>query len=327
MPTTRTRPTPSSSTSSDAARGTTARSSTDPARSNYQPLVESWYRALRAAARSPLTILSYDNATSQLHAFLATQGMPTDVEHISREHVELFIDSLQMAGKSEATVAQRFRSLRAWFSWMAQEDHITRSPMARMRQPHVTDRPVPVLTDDEITRLLHTCNGRGFTDRRDTSLVSMFFTSGLRLAEMTGIEMHDLDLANRHVTVTGKGGRQRQASYSHDAASDLDRYLILRDRHPHAASDALWLGQDGPLTSSGIAQALGRRAEKAGISFHPHQLRHTFASNYLNNGGPEQNLLELAGWSSPRMLLRYGRATRAARAANSYDTFAPRIKR
>jgi integrase/recombinase XerD len=293
---------------------------------DFDAQVRSWHRSLRVEYRSPLTILSYDKTTRQLLAFLEDQGMPRSVEHIRREHIEAFIEHLRDAGKAEATIAQHWRNLKAWFNWLAGDDRINASPMRRMKAPTVTQKQVPVLTDDEIARLLTATEGRAFTDRRDRALIALFLTTGLRLAEMASLVYpEDLDLDDRLLHVMGKGKRERDVKYTNEAAKDLDRYLMARERHARADSTALWVGQDGPMTPSGIYQAVTRRAKTAGVDMHPHMTRHTFAAAWLDNGGSEQDLLEQAGWSSPQMLLRYGRATRAQRRNNHYDTFAPRL--
>jgi integrase len=104
---------------------------------------------------------------------------------------------------------------------------------------------------------------------------------------------------------------------SHDAARALDRYLRARAQHAQACRPQLWLGVNnrGPMTASGIYQAIVRLGRQCGIDVTPHRFRHT----WLDRGGAEGDLMELNGWSSPQMLRRYGASARNARARRHYD--------
>ena len=104
---------------------------------------------------------------------------------------------------------------------------------------------------------------------------------------------------------------------SFDAARSLDRYLRVRARHPQAYSPQLWLGAGnrGPMSASGIYQAIVRRGRQCGIDVYPHRFRHHFSHTWLDRGGAEGDLMELNGWTSPQMLRRYGASARSARAS------------
>jgi integrase len=170
--------------------------------------------------------------------------------------------------------------------------------------------PVPVLSEDEARRLLQACEGRGFIERRDTAIVRLFLDTGMRLAELTGLRVPDLDLDVDDVAmVMGKGRRQRACPFGNRTGQALDKYLRVRSRHPRAGVAALWLGEKGkgPMTDNGVAQMIRRRGLAVGIpGLHPHVLRHTFAHSWLAAGGAEGDLMRLAGWRSRQMLARYG---------------------
>ena len=118
--------------------------------------------------KSPRTIPAYDEAHRLFGAFLAAQGMPQDVPHIRQEHVETFLADLHTR-YVPATVANRYRALKVFFQWAVDEGEITQSPMRNVRAPHVPEHPPAVLTEAELRRLLRTCRGQRFTDRRDTA--------------------------------------------------------------------------------------------------------------------------------------------------------------
>lgn len=174
-----------------------------------------------------------------------------------------------------------------------------------------------MFTDTELRALLATCEQKkGFEPRRDTALLWTFISTGVRLGEMAGLRVDDVDLDAGAALVIGKGDRGRYVTFGSRTVLALDRYLRERTRHPAATSDWLWLGGKGRLTDSGITQVLRRRATEANVEgIHAHRFRHTFAHRWLANGGTEGGLQTVAGWRSPQMLARYGASAKAERAA------------
>ena len=193
--------------------------------------------------------------------------------------------------------------------------------MAGLRPPRVTGKLVPVFTGEELTRLEHACAGRSFAQRRDTAIIAVFTATGIRLSELAGLRCTDVDLWQRDITVRGKGGKDRIVKIGHQAARSLDRYLRARSRHAQAWRPQLWLGVNNrePLTAAGIYQMITRRGRQCGVHLYPHRFRHHFSHTWLDRGGPEGDLMELAGWASPQMLRRYGASARSAHARRTYD--------
>jgi len=228
---------------------------------------------------------------------------------------------------SDAYASNQYRALQQFFKWLSAEEGLP-DPMAGLQPPRVTARLVPVFAGTELALLERACAGRGFAQRRDAAIIAVLTASGIRLSELAGIRYHphdprhsDIDLWQREIAVHGKGGRPRIVKISYDAARAVDRYLRARARHPQAWRSQLWLGADGrgPLTASGIYQAVARRGRQCGVQVWPHRFRHHFSHTWLERGGPEGDLMELNGWSSPQMLARYGASARSARARRTYD--------
>lgn len=289
----------------------------------FDGLIDSFARSLRARNRSPKTISAYISTAERFAEFQHEQDRPTELAQISRGDVESFIED-QLAQHSASTAATRYRCIQQFFRYAVDESELDQSPMRNMAPPTVEERPVPVFTDDELRALLKACNGGEFVERRDTAIVRLFIDSGIRRAEMASIALDDVDLDAGAVLVRGKGNRYRHAPSGNKTTVALDRYLRLRRRHKRADDPALWLGIRGPLTDSGIAQMLERRAAAAGVKdMNPHRFRHTFAHQWLAAGGAEGDLQAIAGWRSPQMLARYGASAKAERAAAAHKHLSP----
>lgn len=299
----------------------------------FQDLIDSWELHLRAEKKSDKTIQLYTEAARW---FAATHLLPQPDEDsmlgrgrelwedVTGDDVRTWIVAL-LADFSDSYANNQYRSLQQFFRWFADEDPDVprRNPMLGMKPPKVDEKLVPVFTEEELDALIGTCKGAGFQARRDKAILELFKDTGMRLAELTGLTLADVDVKTREATVTGKGGKQRTVRFRAETARSLDRYIRARRETSHSYKDkpALWLGirNRPPMTSSGIYQMVERRGQEAGVEVHPHKFRHHFSHTWLDKGGAEGDLKELNGWSSDQMLRRYGASARGARARRSYD--------
>jgi site-specific recombinase XerD len=284
-----------------------------------------WLRHLKAENKAARTLGRYADDVRQLDRFVRAQGMPTQIEHMTREHLESWIVWL-LERWSPVTAESRYKGIQQFFRWAHEEGLIDANPMGRMKPPKAEVRERRVLSLDEIRALIKSAAGRSFEDRRDAAMLSVFFDTGARLGEVAGLHLtrpdgtSDIDLANGTLLLHGKGDRWRAVSLGKDTLRSLDRYLRLRRDHARADRAELWLGLKGPMTTSGIRQMFKRRGQQAGLGehIHPHLARHAFASHWLHAGGAEQDLMALAGWRSRAMLGRYGASAAAERARDAH---------
>lgn len=288
-----------------------------------QDLERSFLRHLRAEGKSPNTLRLYDQAVRFFSAWLEAQGRPATLDELTRPAIREWL--AQLSERLEpGTVKMRYRGLFRFCVWLVDEDEITENPMKTLSPPALKMSPVPVLDDDELARLLKTCSGKTFDDRRDEAMIRVLLDSGIRVSELCGLTVDGVDLDQGMAIVKGKGSKVRPVYFGARTVRALDRYIRVRGQHRWVHLDALFLTQRGALSTDGARERMKIRGAQAGIDdLHPHRFRHTFAHDFLMAGGQERDLKRLAGWSSDVMLERYGASAADARAKAA----AQRLKR
>jgi site-specific recombinase XerD len=278
-----------------------------------------WRLRLRAAQKADLTVSRYLKAATALDRWLTSEDLPTDVGTITRATIEAYFTHLIDAGAAPATQAMAYKCLRQFFNYLLDDEEISRHPMAKVRQPKVEDPVVEVLPDADLAKMVATCATNSFVDRRDAAVLRVLMDAGTRRTETTTMTLPGIDLEAGTIEVMGKGRKPRTVVIGDATAAALDRYLRARARHAWAGkTDRLWLGQRGPMGDDGVASIVAKRAAMAGLGHvHPHQLRHTWASQMKEANMQPDELKLLAGWSTDAMLQRYGRATVTRRAIAS----------
>ncbi|MEV6836817.1 tyrosine-type recombinase/integrase [Streptomyces sp. NPDC051133] len=316
-------------------------------RYNIGPMAASWLRALKAQNKSENTIRIYGNATKQFAEFLLDEengyrptidkdrkstgrAAPGDLDELHREHVEAYI-AATIKRTSPANAHQHYRALRTFFNWLEDEEEIDRTPMRTMKPPAVPEKEVPVIADDALGKLLKTCKGKTYADRRDTAIMMLFLDTGVRLSELSERRVGDLDLDMMVLRVLGKGEKWRSVPFGRTCATALDRYMRAAAKHkgkPLTEDMWLWWGDRGQkgnrLTHWGVGTMIERRCQEAGIDhIHPHQFRHTFAHLWKLHGGNDDDLMRITGWRSRQMLSHYAASAGAERARVAHARLSP----
>jgi site-specific recombinase XerD len=296
-----------------------------------EDLTASFRRSLRAAGKADRTITLYGMSTRFFCDWLAEKGRPQTLDELTRAAISAWlVDLMDVQGNEPSTVATRLRGMRRFCRWLVAEGELDKAPTEGLEIPAPAEKPVPVLSEDELQRLLKLCavpRGRAgvfdrriFEGRRDEVLIRVLADCGLRVSELTGLGIADVDQDHEAVYVVGKGSRPRAVPYGAKTAQAIDRYLRVRSGHPCAGrTDRLLLTQRGGLSPDGARWRVEQLGRAAGIEgLHPHVLRHTFAHRWLAAGGQERDLMHLAGWRSDAMLAVYARSTAVERAHDAH---------
>ena len=253
------------------------------------------FLALLAARRSPRTVDAYRRDLGRLSAYL---GKPLAGARL--EELERYTAELRAEGLSAATIARRTAAARSFYRHLQLLGTRTDNPAAELALPRRVRKLPRTLSPGEAERLIAAATGVAPRALRDRALVELLYGSGVRVSEAVALEKGGVDLDERLVRVTGKGGKERIVPVGRPAADALRRYLargrpFLDRRHrPELFLNA----KGGALTRAGAFLILRRLAESAGLEpgrVHPHLLRHSFATHLLEGGADLRTVQELLG--------------------------------
>lgn len=254
----------------------------------------------RAEGKSPETLDGYKRRLEAFAAFIKRQGTGLDALQLRQFMASLYERKLDLV-----TINAYYRVLRTFFRWAVAEKLISADPMNNLKPPRIPRKTIKPLSNESIKRILEWCSGSTFLEIRNRAMVLLFLDTGLRLAEMAGIQIADVNFETETVRVMGKGAKERFVRMGVTAQKALLKYLMLRtDGYP-----CLWVSEERrPLLKSGVEQAIQELSTRAGVTDSrkgPHTYRHTAAINFLRNGGSEFTLQLMLGHSTLAMTRRY----------------------
>jgi integrase/recombinase XerD len=264
------------------------------------------------------TVAAYRNDLSQLlqflqgaggsdHLALASNGDGagvSDWSHVTQTRIAAFTVSLREKGYAATTVARKIAAVKSFFHYLAAEQFIESDPTERLDSPRIEKSLPHSLSREEITALLHQPAGDSSPEgTRDSAMLQLLWSTGMRVSELVALDRDDLDLASGYVRCIGKGHRERIVPVSLEAQRTLTAYLekgrldLIRRRD----EPALFVNHRGErLTRQGFWLILKGYARRAGLSEEvtPQTLRHSFAINQLDQHTDLRSLQELLGHAS-----------------------------
>jgi integrase/recombinase XerC len=269
---------------------------------------------------SPHTIRASEGDVSQYLAWVASGRNvrisllgTADLNGVS---VRDWVAALNRAGQARASVGRKLSGARAFMQYLRREGVIEHDPTAAAVAPKL-DKTIPLhLSESEVTVLLESIDTRGPLGRRDRAMFELFYASGLRLSELVGVNLEDLDLNARVVRVLGKGGKERLVPLNPVAANAIRTWMRDRaeirlkaeDPRQRADPDPLFVNaRGGRITGRSVDRLLRRYvahcSTRMGIS--PHALRHSFATHLLQRGADLRGIQELLGHARLSTTERY----------------------
>ena len=272
---------------------------------------------------SPHTQRAYLSDLRQLAEFLRGRG--TALNAASRDDLRAFLAS-RFGSNSAATLSRKQASLRAFYAHRVRMGHLPDSPARRLVFPKRRSSLPNVVSVDDCFALLEAPSQRSATGLRDRCALELLYGAGLRVSELVGLDLADLQ--EGMLRVRGKGGKEREVPIVRKAQAALQAYLARRAELKPRDGALLLNRRGGRLTTRSVARHLARYALIAGARrhVHPHALRHSFATHLLDMGADLRGIQELLGHASLSTTQRYTHVS-AERLVQVYEDAHPRARK
>ena len=264
--------------------------------------IEEFILDQRVKGNSRKTLIYYEQNLATFRVFLGERSL----DDITLSDCRLYYDYI--AGKNilSISVQSNIRAVRAFLKWCWINEYMSSDLCRRFRLPKAKQTVIDVLTDEEIQKIYAFYSGDTFHQRRNLAMFALMLDSGLRLGEVVSARRDKLRLNDFALIVLGKGNKERTVGYGENTAAILRRYLELC---PPAEALFLKTDEDGnflPITEHTVRDVFKVLKKYSGVPrIHPHLLRHTFATRYLQNGGNLMTLQMLLGHTSLEMVKHY----------------------
>ncbi|MDD3344969.1 MAG: tyrosine recombinase XerC [Candidatus Omnitrophica bacterium] len=239
------------------------------------------------------TLLNYKLDLEDFEKFLGG----TDVAQIDYLSLRKYLAVLKEKNLCSRTVGRRLSALRSFFRFLSREGYIKANPILMLSSPKLEKHLPSFMTEEEVKKLIESAsdaNGAGIAGLRDRAILEMFYSSGLRISELVGLNVDDIDFISGIVKVRGKGKKERVVPVGEAALGALRGYLGKRKKE----SSAVFLNRNSRrISTRGVSYTLAKYLHSAGIKpgISAHTFRHSFATHLLNRGADLRTVQELLG--------------------------------
>ena len=252
--------------------------------------------------RSPRTVLTYEINLRDFETYIQGVDDCLSLDTVDTDVVRNFMEHLMDKGRKPASVKLALSAIREFYRFALLRGLVAKDPAHCVTGPK-KDKPLPqFVRESELNTLLdELLVGDSYNIVRARTIIILFYETGIRLAELVGLDDNDVDLEKMQLKVTGKRDKQRVIPFGEEVATMLRQYLLLRDNEMERRTTALFVGRNGERVTRGSVQALVKKylSEVTTVKKRsPHVLRHSFATAMLNNGAGLESVKKLLGHES-----------------------------
>jgi len=267
---------------------------------------------------SPHTILNYKLDLEDFKNFLSVLPL----ENVEYLFLRKYLALLKEKNLSSRSVGRHLSTLRSFFRFLTREGHIKINPTAAISSPKLEKHLPSFLSEEEVSKLIDAAIPKDERGLRDKAILETFYSTGIRISELVGLDRDDVDFIGGIVKVKGKGKKERIVPIGDKAIAVIRNYLSKRKKQ----SEVLFLNKGGSrISTRGVRNIVKKYLHLAGIrqGISPHTLRHSFATHLLNRGADLRSVQELLGHASLSTTQIYTHLT-TERLKTVYDKAHPR---
>ncbi len=251
------------------------------------------------------TCISYRNDLNQFFEYCTLDYELSEVGLIKHLHIRSWIVSLMTNNISPESVNRKISALRTLYKWLLKKGTVNYNPMLKIMAPKKSKRLPVIIQDVNMDRLLesdlNSSSQDPYTDARDTFIIDLLYSTGIRRAELVALKVADINLSRTEIRVLGKGNKVRSIPMTQHLIEAYQKYMTFRNNLEHIGSDVLFLTEKGKKIYPRLVHTIVHRKLSSVTSLDkksPHILRHSFATHMLDRGADLNAIKELLGHAS-----------------------------